>query len=304
MNLSIRISAVAALLVLTYVSATAVVSAQEPPASPTPMPAVQNPTPLDVEYDGRTHITLAPYIWAPTVGGNFQFSIPNLPRRAGGLAQASAQVGPSDYLAKLNSAAMFAFDARKGYVDLFGDLIYVNASVSASASTTLSGRFGRLAIPASISTNAHLRQSIWEAAAGFTVARGHDADLSLFTGIREFPLRLSFDYTATIGRRRMFTRSGSIVTADIAQDVIFGLRGKAFFGGSHFFVPYYADVGSGIGQLNNQTWQLYSGAGYAFNHGQTLLVAYRALTYEGFAPISHVQRLSMHGPLLGYTFNL
>jgi hypothetical protein len=243
-------------------------------------------------------------VWAPTVGGNFQYTIPNLPRRSGGVAHASAQVGPRDYLAKLNSAAMFSFDARKGDFDFFGDYIYVNASVSASAASTLSGRFGRVQIPLSVSTNAHLRESIWEAAAGYTIARGHDADLSIFAGMREFPLNLTFDYSATIGRRRMFTRSGTILSADIAQDVIFGLRGKAFFGDSHVFVPYYVDLGSGIGRLSNQTWQGYSGAGYAFNHGQTLLLAYRTLTYEGFTPISHVQKLTMHGPLLGYTFNL
>jgi hypothetical protein len=309
MKLMTRVSAAATFLVLAFAGTNAAVRAQEPPAAATPTPApapavVQSPTPLDAEYDGRTHIMVAPYLWAPTVGGNFQYTIPNLPRRAGGAAQVSAQVGPSDYLAKLNSAAMFAFDARKGGIDLFGDYIYVNASVSASAFSTLSGRFGRFQIPVSLSTNAHLRESIWEAAAGFTIARGHDADLSLFTGMREYPLSLSFDYSATIGKRGRFTRSGTILTADIAQDVIFGLRGKAFFGDSHVFVPYYGDVGSGIGLLSNQTWEAYSGVGYAFNHGQTLLLAYRALTYEGFSPISHVQRLTMHGPLLGYTFTL
>jgi hypothetical protein len=305
MKLMTRITALAAFLLLALASATTAVRAQETPAPATPAPlAAESPTPMDIQYDGRTHIMVAPYVWAPSVGGDFQYSIPKLPRRAGGVSEASAQVGPSDYLAKLNSAAMFAFDARKGYIDLFGDFIYVNASFSSSTSSILSGRFGRVQIPVSLSTDAHLRESIWEAAAGVTVARGHDADLSIFAGMREFPLNLSFNYTAAIGQRRTFTRSGSILAADIAQDVIFGLRGKAFLGGGHLFVPYYGDVGSGIGALNNQTWEAYSGAGYAFNHGQTLLLAYRALTYEGFAPISHVQRLSMHGPLLGYTFNL
>lgn len=99
-------------------------------------------------------------------------------------------------------------------------------------------------------------------------------------------------------------RSGSVQTADIAQDVIFGLRGKAFLGDGHWYVPYYVDLGTGIGQLGNQTWQGYSGAGYAFNHGQSIILLYRDLTYTGFSPISHVQKLSMYGPLLGYTFNL
>ncbi len=298
-----RLFVLAALPICASLAIAARADAQETPAPATPAPAA-SPTFMDREYDGRLHVLAAPYLWAPTVGGTFQYTIPNLPRRPGGTSQTSAAVAPVTYLPKLNSALMFAFDARKGGIDLFGDYIYVNASLSASASATLTGRFGRLHVPVSLSTDAHLRQSIWEAAAGFTVARGHDADLSIFTGMREYPLNVTVDYTATIGRRRPFTKSGSVLAADIAQDVVFGLRGKAYFGDGHFYVPYYGDVGTGIGQLGNQTWQAYSGAGYTFNHGQSLLVVYRALSYSGFAPISHVQKLSMYGPLLGYTFNL
>ncbi len=298
-----RLFALAALPICASLAIAARADAQETPAPATPAPAA-SPSFMDREYDGRLHILAAPYLWAPTVSGSFQYTIPNLPRHAGGTAQASAQVSPVDYLPKLNSGAMFAFDARKGDIDLFGDYIYVNASLSASASATLTGRFGRLTVPVSLSTDAHLRQSIWEAAAGFTLARGHAADLSIFAGMREYPLNISVDYTATIGRRRPFMRSGSVLAANIAQDVIFGLRGKAYFGDSHFYVPYYGDLGTGIGQLSNQTWQAYSGAGYTFNHGQSLLVVYRALSYFGFTPSSNVQKLSLYGPLLGYTFNL
>lgn len=298
-----RFLAAAPLLICASLALAARADAQETPAPATPAPAA-SPTLMDREYDGNLHIMAAPYVWAPTVGGTFQFTIPKLPRRGGGTRQTSASVAPVNYLPKLNSAAMFAFDARKGGIDLFGDYIYVNATVSATASATLSGRLGQRQVPVSLSTNARLRESIWEAAAGFTVARGHNADLSVIAGLREYPLSLTFDYTATIGTRRPFMRSGSVQTADIAQDVIFGLRGKAFLGDGHWYVPYYVDLGTGIGQLGNQTWQGYSGAGYAFNHGQSIILLYRDLTYTGFSPISHVQKLSMYGPLLGYTFNL
>lgn len=298
-----RVCAIATLLVCAALSHIETARAQESPAPTAPAPAA-SPTLMDAEFDGRTHITAAPYLWAPTVGGTFQFRIPNLPRRAGGVAQFNAAVGPSDYLPKVNSAIMAAFDIRKGGLDLFGDYIYLNATVSGSTSATLSGPLGKVQIPVSLSTTARLRESIWEAAAGFTVARGHDANLDIITGLREYPLSLTFGFNAVIGRRHPFARSGTIQTGDIAQDVIFGLRGKAFFGDSHLFVPYYVDVGTGIGQLGNQTWQGYSGGGYAFNHGQTLVLLYRSLNYFGFAPISHVQKLSMYGPLLGYTFQL
>jgi hypothetical protein len=114
-------------------------------------------------------------------------------------------------------------------------------------------------------------------------------------------VNLTLDYSAVVGKRGLIAPSGTVTTSDFTNDIIFGLRGKAFFGGDHFFVPYYGDLGTGN---DNQTWQAYTGAGYAFDHGQTLLVAWRALNYNEFFPTSHVQKLSLGGPLLGYTFDL
>lgn len=307
MNRRSRFFAISALFACYLVGAAVAAQAQETPAPAAPAPEA-SPSLLDRQYDGHWHVTLAPYIWAPSVGGNFQYQIPNLPTRPGGVGTFSASVGPSDYLPKINSAVMFGVDARQGNFDIFGDYNYLNATVNATTAGIFAGPGGRHNIPVSIASSAHLRLSIWDAAAGYTVARGHDADLSIFAGMREFPLNFSFNYDATIGpvgrRGLTFTHSGSIATADIAQDVIFGLRGKAFFGDSHVFVPYYGDLGTAIGQLSNQTWQAYGGAGYAFNHGQTIVVLYRALGYYGFSPVSHVQKLEMYGPLLGYTFNI
>ena len=306
MNPTKRFVSLAPGMALILAAVTAVARAQETPASPEPTPATTAtpaPTLMDREYDGRTHIMVAPYVWAPTVKGNFQYSIPTLPRkhRGGGIAQSSVQVGPSNYLPKINSALMFAFDARKGDVDLFGDVIYLNASTSANFAGSITGPLGKAQIPFSLSTNARLAVAIWEAAAGYTFAHGHDADLSGFVGVRQFPVNLTLAYNAVVGKRGLIMPSGTVTTSDFTNDIIFGLRGKAFFGDDHFFVPYYADLGTGN---TNQTWEAYSGAGYAFNHGQTILLAWRALNYNDFIPPAHVQKLSMGGPLLGYTFNL
>ncbi len=300
-----------AVLAATLTAARGTASAQEPATSPappaSPAPAA-SPTLIDMQYDGKTHVTLAPYLWAPSVGGSFQYTIPTLRfRRAphGGVTQTSATIGPSDYLPKLNSAAMFFTDVRKGNLDVFGDVIYVNASMSGSTSTVISGPRGRIQIPVTLDTNAHLSTAIWEIAAGYTVAHGHNADLSLFTGLREFPTNLTFDYNFTIvGKRRILTPSGSATTSSYLSDLIVGMRGKLFFGDGHLFVPYYADYGNAINMTPNETWQAYGGAGYAFNHGQTLVALWRALNYNTFSPGSHVQRAALYGPLLGYTFQL
>ena len=306
MILTKRFVSLAAGMVLTLGGATAMARAQETPASPEPTPAPvasSAATLMDTQYDGHTHIMVAPYIWGPTVKGDFQYSIPTLARKRGvvGITQSSVQIGPSDYLPKINSALMLAFDARKGDVDLFGDIIYLNASTSAAFSGSISGPLGKVQVPISLNTNARLAVAIWEAAAGLTFAHGHNADLSGFVGVRDFPLTLSLDYNAVVGKRGIIQPSGTVTTSDSSNDVIFGLRGKAFFGDDHLFVPYYADFGFGS---IDQTWEAYTGAGYAFNHGQTLLVAWRALNYNGFPPGFHVQKLTLGGPLLGYTFNL
>ena len=110
MRLSLLISTLVA-----FAAAVAPVAAQEPPASPAPS-ETSAPTLMDREYDGHTSVLIAPYIWGASVKGNFQFSIPTLPRRPPKIVQPSVQVGPSDYVPKLNSAGMLAFDLRKGPV--------------------------------------------------------------------------------------------------------------------------------------------------------------------------------------------
>ncbi len=302
MKLTLRCSALAATL-FAFVAASAVARAQETPASPTPTVTSQ-PTFMDRQYDGRTHVMVAPYIWGPTVKGNFQFSIPTLRRHgvdSARVLQSSIQVGPSQYLPKLNSAGMLAFDLRKGEFDIFADGIYLNATTTATIFGTVGGPFHKVQIPFTIDSSAHLTTAIWEAAAGYSVAHGHNADLSIFAGIREFPVNLNVDYTATVGKRNIIAPSGSITTADYTNDIIWGLRGKAFFGGDRLYVPYYFDFGTGT---NNQSWEAYTGAGYAFPHGQTFVALWRALNYNSFPPTSHTQKLSLAGPLLGYTFNL
>lgn len=256
---------------------------------------------MDRAYDGQTHLTVAPYIWLPTLRANVHYTVPKLPTGAGGAALAkNVQVGPSDYLTNLNSAGMFSFNARKGDVEFFGDYIFTNLSSNATFYTTISGPAGRIKIPATFVTNSRAAASIWELAAGFSLAHGHNADANLFIGWRQFPLTTNLSYDVTIGAKPLLTRSGAVKITPLANDVIFGFNGRVF-AGDHWFAPYYADMGVGATQ---QTWEAYTGGGYAFNHGQTLVAAWRSLNYYGFSPGSPVRKLSMWGPLLGYTFGI
>jgi hypothetical protein len=304
-------------LAIASLSATAIASAQEATPGPPPAPAApataapeasttSAPTFMDQQYDGRTHFMVAPYIWAPTIHAVYQYSVPRLPRPHRGAMPASVisnniQVGPSQYLPKLNTAAMLAFDVRKGRFDFFGDGIYVNATTTATLFSTITGPAGRVHVPLTINSSAGISTAIWELTAGYTLAHGHDADLILFAGTRQFPINLNVGYTATVGKRGIIMPTGSFTTSDNTSDVIGGLRGRAYFGDGHWNALYYLDYGGGN---NNQTWEGYGGAGYTFNHGQTLVALYRALNYSGFPSDSHVQKMNLSGPLLGYTFGI
>jgi hypothetical protein len=273
--------------------------AQETPP-PAPLPPPANPTPIDREYDGQTHITLAPYIWGPTVKLNTQYSIPTLPTRPVHIIARNIQIGPSDYLPKLDSGFMGAFEVRKGILSLFGDGIYINASTTATFVGALSGPFNRIHIPYTVSTAARISPAIWELAAGVTLAHNDFADVNFFAGTRQFPISATFSYNAIVGRRGIIAPSATLRTFDAADDMILGIRGQVFFD-QHLFVPYYGDFGNGS---NNQSWQAYGGAGYAFEHGQSIVALYRALNYFNFPLTAHTQKFGMAGPLLGYTFHI
>ncbi len=257
---------------------------------------------MDRQYDGQTHVMLAPYIWAPTIKANYQFSVPTLPHggKGHGPIFGNVQVGPSDYLPKLNTAGMLAFDVRKGNIDLFGDGIYINASTNATIVTSVSGPKGHVQIPVTFNASARVATAIWELAAGYALAHGHNADLNAFVGVRDFPIDLTASYYATISKRNIITPTGTVTSSDHTDDVIWGLRGRAFLS-DRFYLAYYGDWGTG---MTNQTWEAYGGGGYAFPHGQTIIALWRSLDYNAFPPGSSVQRFDLSGPLLGYTFNL
>ena len=295
-------------IVLTTALAVAQESGTEE-ASPAPSPAPQTSpgvpvrmTLIDQEYDGQTHLTLTPYVWLPSVNGSFAFPTPTLAHHGigAGTEVLNVQVGPNGYLSKINFAAMGAFELRKGNVDAFGDFINLNGSSGATRVVSLSGPLGKLQVPIDVGSSGHISSTIWELAAGLTLAHGHDASLEFFSGWRQASVKGELDWNLTLPKHPAIARSGNVVRSDTLSDVIFGLRGKVALGDSGWFIPYYADIGAGA---NNNSWQAYGGVGRAFRSGSVLLL-FRNLSYSLPGGSSYIQSLRFGGPLVGYTFKL
>lgn len=278
-------------------------------ASPAPSPAPQTtptdqvrPTIIDQEYDGKTHLSLTPYVWLPSVNGTFSYRTPTLAHHGigAGTEVLNVNVGPNAYLSKINFAAMGAFELRKGNVDAFGDFINLNGSSGATQVVTLSGPLGKLHVPIDVGSSGHISSTIWELAAGVTLAHSHNASVEFFSGWRQASVKGELDWNLSLPKHPEIARMGSVTSGDTLSDVIFGFRGKLALGDSGWFIPYYADIGAGG---NNSSWQAYGGVGRAFRSGSVLLL-FRNLSYSLPGGSSFVQSLRFGGPLVGYTFKL
>jgi hypothetical protein len=79
---------------------------------------------------------------------------------------------------------------------------------------------------------------------------------------------------------------------------IVGVKGRYAFGDERrWYVPYYADIGTGESKL---TWQVAGGLGYAWSWGGVFAM-WRYLDYN-FKSDKKLQDINFNGPMLGATF--
>ena len=163
----IRTASALAFSVIALTCTAAVARAQETPAPMQPA-ETGTPTRMDQIYDGKPHLTLTPYIWGPTINGVFQYTVPGVHRRgpggggAGKAFSANIQVGPSQYVPKINTAAMLDVNYQQGRFNLDGDAVYLNASTTATIQGTVIGPHGKVQIPLTINSSARMATSIWQ----------------------------------------------------------------------------------------------------------------------------------------------
>jgi hypothetical protein len=282
---------------------TAAASAQ---ATPAPVPAApRHQTVVSEQYDGNTHMTLSPYVWLPTINGQFQYPVLRPPHEGPGSGDATAivntRVGPNSYLQHINFAAMGAFELHKGNFGIVADLIDLNLSNGASAVTSVSGPFGKLQVPVDVGTSGRLQSDIWEIAGTGTLWHNDNADVQALIGWRQAAINGTLNWNLNIGKNSLISRSGTITKNDSVGDAIVGLRGKIAFGDGRWFIPYYADYGAGT--PSNSTWEAYAGIGRATKGGSFLLL-FRELNYNFTTGSSFIQNLRLGGPLVGYSFKV
>ena len=233
------------------------------------------------------------YGYFPDVGGSTRF-----PERSGG---SSINVNNDQLLDSLNFAFMGTFEARKGRWGLFTDFIYLD--VSGEQSNTREFAIGGQGIPSSLNANLDfgIKGTMWTIAGEYLLVNDPSTTLYVVGGARLLDVKetLSYNLSADFGPFVGPGRNGNTEVKESYWDAVVGVKGRYAFGANReWFLPYYADIGTGQSDL---TWQAFGGLGYQFSWG-SVLGGWRYIDYE-FKSGSNIESLTFNGPMIGVAFN-
>lgn len=242
--------------------------------------------------DGDWHYRVNLYGYFPGIDGQLRAPLPG-----GGEIDVSA----SDLIDRLKFATMGGFEAQKDRWGYFADVVYMNVGDSISGSPTIGQ--GRVALPPGVTTDASLdvKAVALTLAANYRVLATPSDTFDVFAGARMLDARteLKWRFDTPLGPLPPPQGQGRVEADRNGWDGIVGIKGRHRFGArQQWFVPYYADVGTGESDL---TWQAATGIGYDAGWGETYLV-WRHLDYD-FGRSRQIEDLSFDGPAVGVAFH-
>ena len=205
-------------------------------------------SPADWQY------ALMIYGWLPRVSGDLRF---------GG----DIDVDAEQILDSLKLTFMGSFEARKGAWSGFTDVIYLDLAGDESRSASVPDGASRTLLDADM----ELKGWIWTLGGSYTAWRKQKSHLDLLVGARLLSLDIDLELTGGGPGQR----DRKLAESPDLWDGILGAKGR-FALNDRWFLPYYADLGTGDTDL---TWQAAAGVGYAFDWGEAQLM-YRYLAYD------------------------
>jgi hypothetical protein len=227
--------------------------------------------------DGGWHFNLVPYLWFPAVSGRINADVPGLPGPRGEPRRidVSGTIDPDNYLSNLQMAFMLIGEARKDNWLIYTDIVYTDLGNQNTRVRRVTGPLGVLSTELVQDAKTDVKSTIWTLGGGYRIVREPSWSLDLVAGFRYLNMNSDLSLTLQDGRGRYLRARSDSVDQD-AWDGIVGARGQVLFPDSHWFMPFYADIGAGS---SNWTWQAILGLGYRFDWGEVTL-AWRALSYQ------------------------
>jgi hypothetical protein len=229
------------------------------------------------------------YGWFPSIEGTTAFP-------TGG--SGSGSVDSDQIIDSLKMAFMGTFGAKKGKWGVWTDLLYADIGGDKHATLDFASAPGILPIGAVADLSLDIKSWAWTLAGTYELAKTPKYTADLVFGARLLDVEQTLDWTLTGTGPLGLSPSGSKTVDADNWDAIIGVKGVAYLGTEHkWFIPYYADVGTGQSDL---TWQVNAGIGYRYSWG-ALVASWRYMDYE-FKSGEPIQSMSLNGPLVGATF--
>jgi len=231
------------------------------------------------------------YMWMPQITGDANLSGNNM---------ADIDVKFHTLLDHLKMAFMGNIEAQKGRWGAFTDVIYFD--VGSAKATTRDHTIDGVPLPEAVTLNTGLdfKAVVWTLAGSYRVLAEPGSSFDVFAGAQMLRLdaTLNYQFDRDFGPFVGPNRSGSRGASGNTWDAIVGVKGRAAFGDDRkWFVPYYADVGTGQSQL---TWQASTGIGYVFSWGE-VVATWRYLDWK--EPFPRVPKWTVKGPQLAVAFS-
>jgi hypothetical protein len=144
-----------------------------------------------------------------------------------------------------------------------------------------------------------LQQAIVTGAATYNLYNNKDSNVDALLGVRWIGMTSTLNFSID-GTPYGINDSKTMSTAD----PIAGFKGRYRIADSTWYVPFYADIGSG-GGTTNVTWQAMLGIGKTIEKWIDVSLVYRSLYYDMNSGKSNglLQKTTFQGPQLAATFN-
>jgi hypothetical protein len=228
------------------------------------------------------------YGYFPSIGGETNFPA----------AGSEIDISAEDLIENMKFAGMASFEAQRARWGVFVDTLYMDIGDSVSDSTSL----GAGALPPGITANASLDIEAWviTAAANYRPLATSQSTFDVFAGARLLDAKgeLGWSFNVDLSPFGGPPQRGATEASDNKVDAIVGVKGRYEFGADgRWFIPYYADAGTGDSDL---TWQAAIGIGYSTGRGE-VFAAYRHLDYD-LGDEGGIASLEFDGPAIGLAY--